>query len=113
MMRRIFVGCLAGAGLWAQNSNSANAANGKKLFEAKACYECHGWRGQGGLAGARLAQTKLNLQGFRNVLRNPPPSNMPPYRAAVLTDQEVADLFAYIQSFPVPESAEKIPLLKN
>jgi mono/diheme cytochrome c family protein len=112
-MMRIFVGLLASVSLWAQNPNSANAANGKKLFEAKACYECHGWRGQGGLAGARLAQTKLNLQGFRNILRNPPPSNMPPYRAAVLSDQEVADLFAYIQSFLAPESADKIPLLKQ
>ena len=112
-MMRIFVGLLASVALWAQNPTSANAANGKKLFEAKACYECHGWRGQGGLAGARLAQTKLNLQGFRNILRNPPPSNMPPYRAAVLTDQEVADLFAYIQSFPAPEAADKIPLLKD
>jgi len=31
----------------------------------------------------------------------------------VLTDQEVADLFAYVQSFPAPEPAERIPLLKN
>ena len=113
MPRIMFVGLLFSGALWAQNPNSANAANGKKLFEAKACYECHGWRGQGGLAGARLAQTKLNLQGFRNILRNPPPSNMPPYRAAVLTDQEVADLFAYVQSFPAPEPVERIPLLKN
>ena len=88
-------------------------ANGKRLFEVKACYECHGWRGQGGLAGARLAQTKLNLAAFRNIIRNPPPSNMPPYRAAVLTDKEVADLFAYVESFPAPEPVEKIPLLKN
>lgn len=110
MTRTPLLGLLASVCLSAQ---SPNAANGKKLFEAKACYECHGWRGQGGLAGARLAQTKLNLQGFRNILRNPPPSNMPPYRAAVLTDQEVADLFAYIQSFPAPEAAGKIPLLKD
>jgi mono/diheme cytochrome c family protein len=113
MTRIIFVALLASFALSAQNPSSANAAKGKKLFEAKACYECHGWRGQGGLAGARLAQTKLNLQGFRNILRNPPPSNMPPYRATVLTDQEVADLFAYIQSFPAPEAVEKIPLLKD
>jgi cytochrome c1 len=38
---------------------------------------------------------------------------MPPYRAAVLTDQEVADLLAYIQSFPAPEPAGRIPLLKD
>ena len=96
--------------MWAQ---SPNTANGKRLFEVKACYQCHGWRGQGGLAGARLAQTKLNLQGFRNIIRNPPPSNMPPYRATVLTDQEIADVFAYVQTFPAPEPVETIPLLKN
>ncbi|SRR5579883_315351 len=110
MKRAILAGLLAAAALPAQNSN---AANGKRLFEANACYECHGWRGQGGLNGPRLAQTRLTLQGFRGILRNPPPSNMPPYRAAVLTDQEVADLFAYVQSFPAPEPVDKIPLLKN
>ena len=109
-MRIILIGLLASVALWAQNPNTVN---GKRLFEVKACYECHGWRGQGGLAGARLAQTKLNLQGFRSIIRNPPPSNMPPYRAAVLTDQEVADLFAYIQTFTPPEAVEKIPLLKE
>ena len=93
--------------VWAQN-----ATNGKRLFEAKACYECHGWVGQGGLAGPRLAQTKLNLAGFRAILRNPPPSQMPPYRAAVLSDAEAADIFAFIQSIPPPQPVENIPLLK-
>jgi mono/diheme cytochrome c family protein len=96
--------------LWAQ---SPNAQDGKRLFEVKACYQCHGWRGQGGLAGPRLAQTKLTLQGFRNILRNPPPSQMPPYRAAVLTDAETTDLFAYIQSLPAPKPVESIPLLED
>ena len=89
-----------------------NANNGKRLFEAKACYQCHGWVGQGGLAGPRLAQTKLTLQGFRAVLRNPPPSQMPPYRAAVLTDAEAVDIFAFVQALPAPKAVEEIPLLK-
>ena len=93
-------------------AQAPNISNGKRLFEVKACYECHGWQGQGGLAGPRLAQTKLNLQGFRNIIRNPPPSNMPPYRAAVLTDAEVAELFAFVQSIPPPAPAADIPLLK-
>jgi mono/diheme cytochrome c family protein len=113
MMRKILAGLLAVAAVSAQNPSAANIASGKRLFEVKACYQCHGWSGQGGLAGARLAQTKLNLQAFRNIIRNPPPSNMPPYRAAVLTDQEVADLFAYIQTFPAPNPVERIPLLKD
>jgi len=110
MMRKLAAGLLFVVAAWAQNPN---AGNGKRLFEVKACYECHGWQGQGGLAGARLAQTKLNLQGFRNIIRNPPPSNMPPYRAAVLSDAEVANLVAYVQSIPAPQPVDKIPLLKE
>jgi mono/diheme cytochrome c family protein len=119
MRNRIGINLLAfllASVLSAQSPLSAQAPdvkNGKRLFEVKACYQCHGWQGQGGLAGARLAQTKLTLPGFRNILRNPPPSQMPPFRAAVLTDAEVADLFAYVQLFPPPVPAEKIPLLNN
>jgi mono/diheme cytochrome c family protein len=94
-------------------AQSPNTTNGKRLFEVKACYECHGWQGQGGLNGPRLAQTQLNLNGFRNILRNPPPSSMPPYRAAVLSDAEVADLFAFIQSIPAPQPSANIPLLRK
>ena len=107
-MKKLILAITA-VGLWAQNP----ADSGKKLFEVKACYQCHGWLGQGGLAGPRLAQTKLNLTGFRAILRDPPSSNMPPYRPAVLSDQEVADVFAYIQSFPAPKPAADIPLLRN
>ena len=109
-MKLLWLGLTLAAGAWGQN---ANPENGKTLFEVKSCYQCHGWRGQGGLAGARLSQTKLNLQAFRAIVRNPPPGGMPPYRAKVLSDQELADLFAYIQSFPAPEPAANIPLLKN
>jgi len=109
-MKRILGVLAVAASLWGQNPQ---LENGKRLFEVKACYQCHGWRGQGGLAGARLAQTKLNLQGFRSFVRNPPPGGMPTYRAAALSDQELADLFAYIQSFPAPEPAANIPLLRN
>jgi mono/diheme cytochrome c family protein len=106
-MTKLALGLVMAAALLGQDG-----ARGKKLFEAKACYQCHGWQGQGGLPGPRLAQTKLTLQGFRNILRNPPPSNMPPYRVAILSDAEVAELFAYVQSFAAPEALEKIPLLR-
>ena len=50
------------------SAQAPKTANGKRLFEAKACYQCHGWQGQGGLAGPRLAQTKLSLEAFRSIL---------------------------------------------
>ena len=108
-MKRIALASILAAAAWAQSPPES----GKKLYEEKACYQCHGWQGQGGLAGPRLSQTKLNAEGFRAILRNPPPSSMPPYREALLTDRQIADLFAYIQSFPAPQPASSIPLLKD
>jgi len=89
-----------------------NADNGKRLFSFNGCYQCHGTVGQGGAAGARLAQTKLTQQGFIAFVRNPPPSNMPPYRAKIMSDQELADVYAYIQTFPAPLNPANIALLK-
>jgi mono/diheme cytochrome c family protein len=91
----------------------ADGANGKRLYEKNGCYQCHGWVGQGGLAGARLAQTKLPLVAFTAFVRNPPSGGMPPYRAKVMTDQELADVYAHIKSFPEPQPAKNIPLLNQ
>ena len=65
------------------------------------------------LAGPRLAQTKLPVAAFTAFVRNPPPSGMPPYRAQVMTDQELADVWAYIRTFPEPTPARSIPLLSQ
>jgi mono/diheme cytochrome c family protein len=86
--------------------------NGKRLFERDGCYQCHGHAAQGGLAGARLAQTKLPLVAFTAYVRNPSSGGMPPFRAKVLSDQDLADIYAYIKTFPEPRAAKDIPLLR-
>ena len=90
-----------------------DVANGKQIYMQNGCYQCHGTVGQGGLAGARLAQTKLTLAGFTAYVRNPAPGSMPPYRAKVMSDQELADVFAYVQSVPPPVPLANIPILAN
>src|ERR1700676_3439382 len=90
-----------------------DTANGKRLFERNGCYQCHGWVGQGGTAGARLAQTRLPLVAFTAYVRNPASGGMPPFRAKVMSDQELADVYAYIKTFPDPKPAKDIPLLNQ
>jgi mono/diheme cytochrome c family protein len=109
-IRLFLIGALLAA---AAASQSGNTENGKRLFLKNGCYQCHGQAGQGGLAGARLAQTKLTLTAFTAYLRNPPPGGMPPYRAKVMSDQEVADVWTYIKTFPEPRAAKDIPLLNQ
>jgi mono/diheme cytochrome c family protein len=87
--------------------------NGKRLFVKNACYQCHGYLGQGGLAGARLSQTKFTQAVFIAFVRNPPSGGMPPFRAKIMPDQELADIYAYIKTFPEPAPAKSIPLLNN
>jgi mono/diheme cytochrome c family protein len=91
---------------------AGNVARGKTLYEQTGCYGCHGRAGQGAQAtGPRLSRTLLPLDAFIVVLRHPPKS-MPPYEAVVLPDQDVADIYAYVQQLPAPRDPKTIPLLK-
>jgi mono/diheme cytochrome c family protein len=90
-----------------------DAENGKRLYMRNGCYQCHGTVGQGGRAGPRLAQIKLPVSGFIAFVRNPPSSDMPQYRAKVMTDQELADVFAHIKTFPEPPPLKNIPILNQ
>ena len=112
-MRALLLILLSLAIAFAQNKAAGNAENGKRLFQHNGCYQCHGTVGQGGSGGARLNQTKLTLPVFTAILRNPPPSNMPPYRAKIMSDQEVADVYAFVQTFPAPPPIANIPALKE
>src|SRR6188474_93214 len=103
---------LAAVMVYAQ-TKPGDGANGKRIYMRNGCYQCHGTVGQGGLAGARLAQTKMTLTAFTAFVRNPPPGSMPPYRAKVMSDQELADVFAYVQSVPPPVPLANIPILTD
>jgi mono/diheme cytochrome c family protein len=89
----------------------ADPENGKKLFLKDGCYQCHGQSGSGGLAGPRLAQTKLTQTAFVAYVRNPAPGSMPAYRAKVLADQDLGDIYAFIKSLPDPPPLSSIPAL--
>jgi mono/diheme cytochrome c family protein len=94
-------------------TKAGDVTNGKRLFEKDGCYQCHGFVGQGGTSGPRLAQTRFPLAGFIAFVRNPPSGGMPPFRAKVLSDQELTDIYAYIKSIPEPKAAKDIPLLNQ
>ena len=96
----------------AQAAPAGNAANGKKIFASYGCYECHGYVGQGGSAGARLAPRPIAFAAFVNYVRRPT-NQMPPYTAKVVSDQELADIYAFLQSLPPPAAVKSIPQLNN
>jgi ubiquinol-cytochrome c reductase cytochrome c subunit len=89
---------------------AGNAENGKTLFIKNGCYQCHNYQGQGGAAGVRLAPNPVPFRGFVNYVRAPR-GDMPPYTAKVMSEQDLADVYAYLRSRPRPPAVSSIPLL--
>ena len=91
---------------------SGNVAHGKTLYQETGCYQCHGLAGQGALmTGPRVSRTEFPFDGFLGQLRHPA-NQMPPYEAAVVSDQDAADIYAYLRQMPAPPDPNSIPLLK-
>jgi len=97
----------------AQQQPAGNTQHGKTLYQETGCYQCHGLAGQGApMTGPRVSRTEFPFDGFLNQLRHPA-NQMPPYEAAVLSDQDAADINAYLRQMPAPPDANSIPLLKT
>jgi mono/diheme cytochrome c family protein len=99
----------------AQDAPPGDAANGKRLFLANACFTCHGRVGQGGAYNGPapiLANTALPFDGFKGQIRNPV-NDMPAFSSANLSDKDIADIYAFVRSLPGPRSAKDIPILNN
>ncbi len=91
--------------------SAQNAQNGKRIFDSYGCYQCHDHDGHGG-AGARLAPNPIPFATFSRYVRQPT-GEMPPYTKKVVPDQELADIYAYLQSIPQPPPAKSIPELNH
>jgi len=102
----------AGLLLSSGSAIAASAEKGKAAFIQHGCWQCHGTEGQGGQAGARLAPDPIPLETFTAFVRT---SNraMPPYPEAVLSNEDLADIHAYLQAIPKRADYKNIPLLNQ
>jgi mono/diheme cytochrome c family protein len=94
---------------------AASAEKGKTAFIQNGCWQCHDYNGQGSVAtsnGKVIARTQLPLDAFVSFVRTTN-GQMPPYRAPVLSDNDLGDIYAYLQSLPEPKAVGDIPLLNN
>ena len=112
-MKTLALFLLTAAALLAQGrGGDGDAVNGKKLFLADGCYQCHGYVGQGGRAGARIGPPVLNTAALIRYVRRPS-GQMPAYTEKVISDQQLTDIYAYLKSIPTPPAAKDIPLLND
>jgi mono/diheme cytochrome c family protein len=92
---------------------AGDVAKGKTSFERTGCWQCHGHQGQGGREGARIASpVPLAWPAFSAFVRTTR-ADMPPYTENVLSNQELADIYAYVRSIPPAPDFKTIPMLNG
>ena len=90
---------------------AGDAENGKKICSSYGCYQGHNYAADGGGAGPRLAPKPIAFEAFSRQVRKPS-NEMPPYTAKVVSDKELADIYAFLLTIPEPPAASSIPILK-
>jgi mono/diheme cytochrome c family protein len=94
---------------------TGNADQGKRTYLADGCFLCHGRVGQGGGYNGpvpALARTEMPFEAFKTQLRQPA-DDMPAYSTAVISDQQIADIYAFVQSLPGKRNPKDIAILNN
>jgi mono/diheme cytochrome c family protein len=89
-----------------------SAERGHQAYVKYMCYTCHGTLGQGADRGTgpKLAPGLSPYPAFALQVRTPR-LDMPPYRQQFLSDQELADIYAYLLTIKPSPAAKDIPLL--
>lgn len=87
--------------------------HGRKIYDSYGCYQCHGYQGQGGASsGPKLAPNPLPYEAVYRQLRKPR-ARMPIYTRKTTSDQDVADIYAYLQTIPKAKTVAEIPALAD
>jgi len=87
---------------------AGNATTGRALFVSVGCYQCHGYEAQGSSAtGPRLGPRPLPFAALSRYVRKPS-GQMPPYTMKVLSDAELADIYAFLQSLSPPAATPSL-----
>lgn len=91
---------------------AGNAETGRKLFASNGCYQCHGYEAQGSTAtGPRLGPRPISFAAFSRYVRGPI-GQMPPYTNKIVSDTDLAHIYAFLRALPEPPAVQTIPLLK-
>ena len=112
---RVTLAALAALVIAQSNALAASAEKGKTLFVQHGCWQCHGFVGQGSAATSAnkvLAPPVMPLDAFTSFVRSTNRA-MPPYSEKILSNDDLADIYAYLQSIPKPADYKNIPLLNQ
>lgn len=100
---------LTGSVVFAADPTTGDAKTGRETYLKSGCDQCHGREAQGSpTSGPKLGPEPLPFPAFTVFIRTPR-LQMPPYRVQILSDKDVADIYAYVSSQPAPAAIDKLP----
>lgn len=91
-------------------TSTGSAEKGKAAYVQNGCWQCHGFVGQGGIAGVKLAPNPKPIEYIQAFVRNSV-GPMPKYSEKILSNQDLIDIHAYLKSIPQGPDYKSIPLL--
>jgi ubiquinol-cytochrome c reductase cytochrome c subunit len=103
---------LASALLVSASAALADPEKGRELYIKNGCWQCHGFVGQGGVTGPKLAPDPKPFD-FINVFIRHTNGPMPKYSEKILTKEDLAEIHSYLASIPKAANYKDIPLLNN
>ena len=92
---------------------AGDVAKGKASFERTGSWQCHGRQGQGGREGPRIASPVPRAWPAFSAFVRTTKGDMPPYTDNVLSNQELADIYAFLRSIPPAPDFKTIPMLNG
>ena len=90
---------------WAQS-----AEKGRETFVKNGCWQCHGFVGQGGVTGPKLAPDPKPYE-FMEVFIRHTKGTMPRYSEKILSKEDLADIYVFLKSVPKGPDYKSIPIL--
>lgn len=96
----------------ADHPASGKIRTGKRIFAAQDCETCHGTAGQGGsqtgtgIAGPRIGPPTQSFSLFTTLVREPG-GQMPAYSRVKLSDNDLANIYAFLKS--MAEAGQREP----
>ena len=78
---------------------TGNIENGQRWFTMNHCHGCHGKNGTGGPA-KEIAGLDRSFGSFVRFLRSPNSSSMPDFTEEQLSEEDAADIYAWLRSLP-------------
>ena len=90
----LFLGLLMVSGC---TTPKGNAENGKRWYSMHNCFACHGPNGDDGKAPV-VSDLEMSYWRFERIIRDAGSPIMPKYPEEKISDQDVADLYAFLKA---------------